>query len=218
MARGKAEVIESAATPVAANVIDQPIVAEMRQSYIDYAMTVITARALPDVRDGLKPVHRRVLYAMRELGLLPGAKFRKSALVVGDVLGKYHPHGDTAVYDSMTKMAQEFSYRYPLVLGQGNFGSIDGDSPAAMRYTEAKISRVSETLLTDIEKETVEWIPNYDATRDEPRVLPAALPNLLLNGTFGIAVGMATEIPPPNPPRGVAAEGHPHYKSKSTNH
>src|SRR3989344_252188 len=141
---------------IAANIIDQPIVAEMRQSYIDYAMTVITGRALPDVRDGLKPVHRRILYAMKELGLLPGAKFRKSALVVGDVLGKYHPHGDIAVYDSMTKMAQEFSYRYPLVLGQGNFGSIDGDSPAAMRYTEAKISRIAEALITHLEEEKVE--------------------------------------------------------------
>ncbi len=207
MARGKEETQEGGVA-IAANVINQPIVAEMRQSYIDYAMTVITARALPDVRDGLKPVHRRVLYAMRELGLLPGAKFRKSALVVGDVLGKYHPHGDIAVYDSMTKMAQEFSYRYPLVLGQGNFGSIDGDSPAAMRYTEAKISRIAETLLTDIEKETVEWIPNYDATRDEPRVLPAALPNLLLNGTLGIAVGMATNIPPHNLREVVAAAVH----------
>ena len=135
---------------------------------------------------------------MKELGLLPGAKFRKSALVVGDVLGKYHPHGDIAVYDSMTKMAQEFSYRYPLVLGQGNFGSIDGDSPAAMSYTEAKISRIAEALLNDLDKDTVAWIPNYDATRDEPRVLPAALPNLLLNGTLGIAVGMATNIPPHN--------------------
>ena len=153
---------------IAANVIDQPIVAEMRQSYIDYAMTVITGRALPDVRDGLKPVHRRILYAMKEMGLVPGAKFRKSAAVVGDVLGKYHPHGDIAVYDSMAKMAQDFSYRYPLVLGQGNFGSIDGDSPAAMRHTEAKISRIAEALLTDLEKETVAWNPNYDATRDEP--------------------------------------------------
>ena len=180
----------------------------MRQSYIDYAMTVITARALPDVRDGLKPVHRRILYAMKELGLLPGAKFRKSALVVGDVLGKYHPHGDIAVYDSMTKMAQEFSYRYPLVLGQGNFGSIDGDSPAAMRYTEAKISRIAEALLTDLEKDTVKWNPNYDATREEPRGLPAAIPNLLLNGTLGIAVGMATNIPPHNLREVVAATVH----------
>ena len=193
---------------IAANVIDQPIVAEMRQSYIDYAMTVITGRALPDVRDGLKPVHRRILYAMKEMGLVPGAKFRKSAAVVGDVLGKYHPHGDIAVYDSMAKMAQDFSYRYPLVLGQGNFGSIDGDSPAAMRYTEAKISRIAEALLTDLEKETVAWNPNYDATRDEPRVLPAALPNLLLNGTLGIAVGMATNIPPHNLREVVAATIH----------
>ncbi|HVB19791.1 MAG TPA: DNA gyrase subunit A, partial [Candidatus Paceibacterota bacterium] len=191
-----------------ANIINQPIVAEMRQSYIDYAMTVITARALPDVRDGLKPVHRRILYAMKELGLSPAAKFRKSALVVGDVLGKYHPHGDIAVYDSMTKMAQEFSYRYPLVLGQGNFGSIDGDSPAAMRYTEAKISRIAEALLADLDKDTVSWIPNYDATRNEPQVLPAALPNLLLNGTLGIAVGMATNIPPHNLREVVAASVH----------
>ena len=199
---------EGAAIPIAANVIDQPIVAEMRQSYIDYAMTVITGRALPDVRDGLKPVHRRILYAMKELGLLPGAKFRKSALVVGDVLGKYHPHGDIAVYDSMTKMAQEFSHRYPLVLGQGNFGSIDGDSPAAMRYTEAKLSRIADALLADLDKETVKWNPNYDATREEPNVLPSALPNLLLNGTLGIAVGMATNIPPHNLREVVAATVH----------
>lgn len=202
------KVTQADAAPVAANVIDQPIVSEMRTSYVDYAMSVITARALPDVRDGLKPVHRRILYAMKELGLLPGAKFRKSALVVGDVLGKYHPHGDIAVYDSMTKMAQDFSHRYPLVLGQGNFGSIDGDSPAAMRYTEAKLSRVAEALLADLEKETVSWVPNYDATRDEPQVLPAALPNLLLNGTLGIAVGMATNIPPHNLREVVAATVH----------
>jgi DNA gyrase subunit A len=189
-------------TPVEAgaawNIVDQPIISEMRTSYLDYAMSVITSRALPDVRDGLKPVHRRILYAMRDMGLVPGAKFRKSATVVGEVLGKYHPHGDTAVYDSMAKMAQDFSYRYPLVLGQGNFGSIDGDSPAAMRYTEAKMARVADALLADLEKETVEWLPNYDATREEPSVLPAAMPNLLLNGTLGIAVGMATNIPPHN--------------------
>ncbi len=194
--------------PMAANVIDQPIVSEMRTSYLDYAMSVITARALPDVRDGLKPVHRRILYAMKDMGLIPGAKFRKSATVVGEVLGKYHPHGDTAVYDSMAKMAQEFSYRYPLVLGQGNFGSIDGDSPAAMRYTEAKMSRIAESLLADLEKETVTWNPNYDATREEPNVLPATLPNLLLNGTLGIAVGMATNIPPHNLREVVAAAIH----------
>ena len=198
MARGKEDQEKGAATEVAANVINQPIVAEMRTSYLDYAMSVITARALPDVRDGLKPVHRRILYAMRDMGLTPNVKFRKSATVVGEVLGKYHPHGDVAVYDSMAKMAQEFSYRYPLVLGQGNFGSIDGDSPAAMRYTEAKMSRVADALLTDLEKETVKWNPNYDATREEPNVLPSALPNLLLNGTLGIAVGMATNIPPHN--------------------
>ena len=192
----------------AAHVINQPIVSEMRTSYLDYAMSVITARALPDARDGLKPVHRRILYAMKEMGLVPGARFRKSATVVGDVLGKYHPHGDVAVYDSMAKMAQEFSYRYPLVLGQGNFGSIDGDSPAAMRYTEAKMSRVAEALLTDLEKETVAWNPNYDATREEPNVLPSALPNLLLNGTLGIAVGMATNIPPHNLREVVAAAVH----------
>ncbi|MDP1707209.1 MAG: DNA gyrase subunit A [bacterium] len=213
MARVKSGTSNDAISPekgesVSANIINQPIVSEMRQSYIDYAMTVITARALPDVRDGLKPVHRRILYAMKELGLLPGAKFRKSALVVGDVLGKYHPHGDTAVYDSMTKMAQEFSHRYPLVLGQGNFGSIDGDSPAAMRYTEAKISRIAEALLADLDKDTVAWIPNYDATREEPMVLPSALPNLLLNGTLGIAVGMATNIPPHNLREVVTATIH----------
>jgi len=208
MARGKEDKENLTATPVAANVIDQPIVSEMRQSYIDYAMTVITARALPDVRDGLKPVHRRILYAMRDMGLTPTVKFRKSATVVGEVLGKYHPHGDVAVYDSMAKMAQVFSYRYPLVLGQGNFGSIDGDSPAAMRYTEAKMSRIADALLADLEKETVRWVPNYDATREEPHVLPAALPNLLLNGTLGIAVGMATNIPPHNLREVVAATVH----------
>ena len=208
MARGKEDKENIVAAPVVANVINQPIVAEMRTSYLDYAMSVITARALPDVRDGLKPVHRRILYAMKDMGLVPGSRFRKSATVVGEVLGKYHPHGDVAVYDSMAKMAQEFSYRYPLVLGQGNFGSIDGDSPAAMRYTEAKMSRVADALLTDLDKETVAWVPNYDATRDEPRVLPAALPNLLLNGTLGIAVGMATNIPPHNLREVVAATVH----------
>jgi len=208
MARGKENKEDDAVTPVAANVIDQPIVSEMRTSYLDYAMSVITSRALPDVRDGLKPVHRRILYAMKDMGLVSGARFRKSATVVGEVLGKYHPHGDVAVYDSMAKMAQDFSYRYPLVLGQGNFGSIDGDSPAAMRYTEAKMSRVAESLLADLEKDTVSWNPNYDATRDEPAVLPAALPNLLLNGTLGIAVGMATNIPPHNLREVVAAAVH----------
>lgn len=171
---------------------------EAQESYLDYAMSVIIARALPDVRDGLKPVHRRILYAMWDVGLKPGAKFRKSATVVGEVLGKYHPHGDVAVYDSMVRMAQDFAMRYPLVWGQGNFGSMDGDAPAAMRYTEAKLAHIAEELLVDIEKETVNFVPNYDGTQREPQVLPAKLPNLLLNGTMGIAVGMATNIPPHN--------------------
>ncbi|MBI3572320.1 DNA gyrase subunit A [Candidatus Kaiserbacteria bacterium] len=209
MARGKAEKAEGAAAPgVAANVIDQPIVAEMRSSYLDYAMSVITARALPDVRDGLKPVHRRVLFSMRENGLTPTAKFKKSAAVVGDVIAKYHPHGEVAVYDSLVKMAQDFSTRYPLVLGQGNFGSIDGDGAAAYRYTEAKMSRVAEEMLRDLEKETVKMAPNYDATKEEPTVLPSAVPNLLLNGTLGIAVGMATNIPPHNLREVAAATIH----------
>jgi DNA gyrase subunit A len=189
-------------------VIDRSITTEMKESYLDYAMSVITSRALPDVRDGLKPVHRRILYSMHEMGLTFSAKFRKSATVVGDVLGKYHPHGDVAVYDAMVKMAQTFSFRYPLIIGQGNFGSLDGDSPAAMRYTEAKMSRLSSELLRDLEKETVDWRPNYDATRKEPTVLPAAVPNLLLNGTLGIAVGMATNIPPHNLREVLAATTH----------
>ena len=170
----------------------------MRESYLDYAMSVITARALPDVRDGLKPVHRRILYAMHESGLTASAKTRKSATVVGDVIGKYHPHGDVAVYDSMVKMAQDFTMRYPLLIGQGNWGSIDGDSAAAYRYTEAKMSRLTSEMMKDIEKETVAFRPNYDNTKVEPAVLPAAFPNLLLNGTLGIAVGMASNIPPHN--------------------
>lgn len=174
------------------------ITEEMRESYLDYAMSVIVSRALPDARDGLKPVHRRILYSMHEMGLGHAAKFRKSAAIVGDCLGKYHPHGDVAVYESMVRMAQDFSLRYPLVDGQGNFGSIDGDSAAAMRYTEARMTRVAEELLRDIEKDTVDFRDNYDGTRKEPAVLPAALPNLLLNGTLGIAVGMATNIPPHN--------------------
>jgi DNA gyrase subunit A len=179
-------------------VIGSNISTEMRDSYLDYAMSVITSRALPDIRDGLKPVHRRILYTMHEMGLNSSAKFRKSAAVVGDVMGKYHPHGDLAIYEAMVKMAQNFTYRYPLVIGQGNFGSIDGDSPAAMRYTEAKMSRLSAELLRDLEKETVDWRPNYDSTKKEPAVMPSAVPNLLLNGTLGIAVGMATNIPPHN--------------------
>jgi DNA gyrase subunit A len=174
------------------------VVAEMKESYLAYAMSVITSRALPDVRDGLKPVHRRILFTMHEMGLTSSARFRKSAAVVGDVLGKYHPHGDTAVYESMVGMAQEFSFRYPFVLGQGNFGSIDGDNAAAMRYTEAKMSKISSELLRDLEKETVDFRPNYDQTRKEPIVFPSSVPALLLNGTLGIAVGMATNIPPHN--------------------
>ncbi|PIR93538.1 DNA gyrase subunit A, partial [Candidatus Falkowbacteria bacterium CG10_big_fil_rev_8_21_14_0_10_43_10] len=174
------------------------LVTEMRASYLDYAMSVIVSRALPDVRDGLKPVHRRILYAMWSLGLKPGAKFRKSATVVGEVLGKYHPHGDSSVYDAMVRMAQDFSMRYMLVKGQGNFGSMDGDGAAAMRYTEAKLASISEELLLDIEKNTVDFIPNYDGSQKEPTVVPAKLPNLLLNGALGIAVGMATNIPPHN--------------------
>jgi len=179
-------------------IIGVDVTTEMKDSYLAYAMSVITSRALPDVRDGLKPVHRRILFAMYEMGLTSTSRFRKSAAVVGDVLGKYHPHGDTAVYDSMVGMAQEFSFRYPLVLGQGNFGSIDGDNAAAMRYTEAKMSKISNELLRDLEKETVNFRPNYDQTRKEPIVFPSAVPSLLLNGTLGIAVGMATNIPPHN--------------------
>ena len=171
---------------------------EMRTSYLDYAMSVIVSRALPDVRDGLKPVHRRILYAMWSVGLRANTKFRKSATVVGEVLGKYHPHGDSAVYESMVRMAQDFSMRYMLVRGQGNFGSMDGDSAAAMRYTEAKLSPISEELMFDLEKNTVNFRPNFDGSHNEPSVFPAKLPNLLLNGTMGIAVGMATNIPPHN--------------------
>lgn len=196
MAKKTQTTSDSAPQAPRANVVPIDITREMKDSYISYAMSVITSRALPDVRDGLKPVHRRILYAMHELGLTASAKTKKSATVVGDVLGKYHPHGDMAVYDSMVGMAQDFSYRYPLIIGQGNFGSIDGDPAAAHRYTEAKMSRVAMELLRDLERDTVDFRPNYDATRKEPAVLPAAVPNLLLNGTLGIAVGMATNIPP----------------------
>ncbi len=171
---------------------------EMRGSYLDYAMSVIVARALPDARDGLKPVHRRILYAMHDMGLRANSAYKKSARIVGDVLGKYHPHGDSAVYESMARMAQDFSLRYPLVDGQGNFGSVDGDSPAAMRYTEARLAKIAEELLTDLNMNTVDFVDNYDGSTQEPSVLPARLPNLLLNGTSGIAVGMATSIPPHN--------------------
>lgn len=182
----------------AGQLVNQSIVDEMRTCYLDYAMSVIVSRALPDVRDGLKPVHRRILYAMWNLGLRSNGRFRKSATVVGEVLGKYHPHGDRAVYDSMVRMAQDFAMRYPLVKGQGNFGSMDGDGAAAMRYTEAKLSALAEEVLEDLEKNTVDFIPNFDGSQKEPRVLPSKLPILLLNGQMGIAVGMATKIPPHN--------------------
>ena len=171
---------------------------EMRESYINYAMSVIVSRALPDVRDGLKPVHRRVLYGMRDLNLRPGTPYKKSARIVGEVLGKYHPHGDSAVYDTMVRMVQDFSLRYPLVDGQGNFGSVDGDPPAAMRYTEARMAKIAEEMLRDIEKETVDFKANFDESLEEPTILPAVIPNLLVNGASGIAVGMATNIPPHN--------------------
>lgn len=189
-------------------VVGVDISSEMKVAYLDYAMSVITSRALPDVRDGLKPVHRRILFAMQEMGLTSSARFRKSAAVVGDVLGKYHPHGDVAVYDSMVGMAQDFSYRYPLIFGQGNFGSIDGDGAAAMRYTEAKMSKIASLLLLDLEKDTVDFRPNYDQTKKEPIVLPTAVPNLLLNGTLGIAVGMATNIAPHNLTEVIDATTH----------
>ena len=205
MAKKNPEIIEESQNDKISPV---DIVAEMKESYLAYAMSVITSRALPDVRDGLKPVHRRILFAMHEMGLTSSARFRKSAAVVGDVLGKYHPHGDVAVYDSMVGMAQEFSFRYPLVLGQGNFGSIDGDNAAAMRYTEAKMSKISAELLRDLEKETVDFRLNYDQTRKEPIVFPSAVPSLLLNGTLGIAVGMATNIPPHNLAEVVDATNH----------
>jgi DNA gyrase subunit A len=171
---------------------------EMRSSYLDYAMSVIVSRALPDARDGLKPVHRRILYAMHDMGIRAGTPHRKSARIVGEVLGKYHPHGDSSVYDAMVRTAQDYSMRYMLVDGQGNFGSIDGDSAAAMRYTEARLARIATELLADIDKNTVDFGPNFDDSLEEPLLLPARLPNLLLNGSSGIAVGMATNIPPHN--------------------
>ena len=183
---------------IARSVLPVNIEDEMRQSYMDYAMSVIVGRALPDVRDGLKPVHRRVLYAMNEMGNDYNKPYKKSARIVGDVIGKYHPHGDSAVYDTIVRMAQDFSLRYVLVDGQGNFGSVDGDAPAAMRYTEIRMARIAHELLEDIDKETVDYIPNYDGTEREPAVLPTRLPNLLVNGSSGIAVGMATNIPPHN--------------------
>jgi DNA gyrase subunit A len=183
---------------VAKEILQVNLEDEMRQSYLDYAMSVIVGRALPDVRDGLKPVHRRVLFAMRELGNDWNKAYKKSARVVGDVIGKYHPHGDSAVYDTIVRMAQPFSMRYVLVDGQGNFGSVDGDSPAAMRYTEVRMAKLAHELLADIDKETVDFVANYDESEHEPSVLPTRVPNLLINGSAGIAVGMATNIPPHN--------------------
>src|SRR5437899_4686133 len=178
--------------------INAPIEEEMRKSYLDYAMSVIVGRALPDIRDGLKPVHRRVLYTMQLLGLVWNRGYKKSARVVGDCMGKFHPHGDSAIYETLVRMVQDFSLRYPLIDGQGNFGSIDGDPAAAMRYTEARMARIAHELLADIDRDTVDLVPNYDENEQEPVVLPTRIPNLLVNGSSGIAVGMATNIPPHN--------------------
>src|ERR1700729_2657459 len=185
------ELNQSITTPV-------DIETEMKKKYLDYAMSVIIGRALPDVRDGLKPVHRRILFGMYELGLTSTKSYRKCAKIVGEVLGKFHPHGDTPVYDALVRLAQDFNMRYPLVDGQGNFGSVDGDPPAAMRYTEARLSKIAEEMLADIEKETVDFVPNFDESEQEPTVLPTRIPSLLVNGSSGIAVGMATNIPPHN--------------------
>ena len=178
--------------------VNRDIVDEMKDSYINYSMSVIVSRALPDVRDGLKPIHRRILYGMNELGSQWNRPYKKSARIVGDVMGKYHPHGDSSIYDSLVRMAQYFSMRHELVDGQGNFGSVDGDNAAAMRYTEARMTRFGAEMLRDLEKDTVDWQPNFDETLQEPTVLPTVIPNLLVNGSEGIAVGMATKIPPHN--------------------
>src|SRR6201988_2575144 len=185
-------------SPGAANIQPVNIEEEMKRSYLDYSLSVIIGRALPDVRDGLKPVHRRILYTMQQMGLAPGRATRKCARIVGEVMGKYHPHGNLAVYDALVRLAQPFAMRYPLVDGQGNFGSGDGDPPAADRYPEARLTRVASALLEDLDKETVDFRPNYDGNEIEPDVLPTRIPNLLVNGSDGIAVGMATKIPPHN--------------------
>src|SRR5437867_11696653 len=195
-------------TPIRERILPRLIEDELKESFLDYSMSVIVARALPEVRDGLKPVHRRILYAMHELGLHPGRPFKKSPPVVGDVLGKYHPHGDIAVYDALVRMVQDFSLRYPLVDGQGNFGSVDGDPAAAYRYTEARLTRIAMTMLEDIEKNTVDFVANFDERLQEPTVLPSKLPNLMVNGAAGIAVGMATNIPPHNLSEVVQAINH----------
>src|SRR5438477_11785826 len=183
-------------TDTAGRIVPIRIEDELRVSYLDYAMSVIVSRALPDVRDGLKPVHRRILYTMHEMGLTSASSYRKCAAIVGEVMGKYHPHGDVALYDALVRLAQTFSLRYPLIDGQGNFGSVDGDAAAAMRYTEARLTAIASEMLADIDKETVNFVHNYDGTHKQPEVLPAKLPNLLINGSSGIAVGMATNIPP----------------------
>jgi DNA gyrase subunit A len=185
--------MEFAASKIPVNIED-----EMKRSYMDYAMSVIIGRALPDVRDGLKPAHRRVLYGMRNMGLASNRGYRKCAKIVGEVMGNFHPHGDASIYDTLVRLSQEFNMRYPLVDGQGNFGSVDGDMPAAMRYTEARLQGLADDLMADLEKETVDFVPNYDETTEEPTVLPAPIPNLLVNGSTGIAVGMATNVPPHN--------------------
>ncbi|MEK7640937.1 MAG: DNA gyrase subunit A [Patescibacteria group bacterium] len=216
--KSKEQEIEPLKSTKIIGIEDREISTELKESYLDYAMSVIVSRALPDVRDGLKPVHRRILWGMWESGMTPGSKLRKSANVVGEVMGRYHPHGDSPIYEAMVRMAQPFSLRYPFVEGQGNFGSIDGDNAAAMRYTEARLAKISESMLEDIEKETVDWQPNYDGSREEPRVLPAKLPNLLLNGTVGIAVGMATSVPPHNLGEVVDAILHLADNPKATAH
>ncbi|MFA6353134.1 MAG: DNA gyrase subunit A [Candidatus Paceibacterota bacterium] len=198
MAKDKQEKEKNQNIEVTQGVVQTEITKELETSYLDYAMSVIVTRALPDVRDGLKPVHRRILWAMWDSGLTHSAKYRKSANVVGEVLGRYHPHGDSSVYDAMVRMAQGFSLRYPLIDGQGNWGSVDGDNAAAMRYTECRLSKIAEELLIDIEKDTVDFIPNYDSSRNEPTVLPSKIPHLLIYGSMGIAVGMATNIFPHN--------------------
>src|SRR6188472_2697544 len=185
--------MEFAASKIPVNIED-----EMKRSYMDYAMSVIIGRALPDVRDGLKPAHRRVLYGMRLMGLASNRAYRKCAKIVSEVMGNFHPHGDASIYDTLVRLSQDFNMRYPLVDGQGNFGSVDGDPPAAMRYTEARLQSLAEDLMADLDKETVDFVPNYDETTEEPTVLPAPVPNLLINGSAGIAVGMATNIPPHN--------------------
>src|SRR2546429_4058294 len=199
--------------PIRERILPRLIEDELKESFLDYSMSVIVARALPEVRDGLRPVPRRILYAMPELGRPPGRPFKKSATVVGDVLGKYHPHGDVALYDTLVRMAQEFSLRYPLIDGQGNFGSVDGDSAAAYRYTEARLTRIAMAMLEDIEKNTVDFVPNFDGRLQEPIVLPSRLPNLIVNGSAGLPGGMATNNPPHNLPEVVEAINDPHGHS-----